>query len=100
MLSLAQKLAQEDKNVLSHALAAFFYIAFFLNVSVTISSLVLIDEFGDLHIRAAHSQTDSVIRVDETNETTLRLLTKYNGGRKLWKWVMWHCMSLNFQPVE
>ena len=87
-LPQAQSLVQAGRNTLAQALIVFFYITFFFHISVTISSLVLIDEFGGMQVRAARSPQDGP---EETDEETLRLLKKYNGGRRIWKWVIWHC---------
>ncbi|KAF7794665.1 hypothetical protein EIP86_005803 [Pleurotus ostreatoroseus] len=72
-LPQAQSLVQAGRNTLAQALIAFFYITFFFHISVTISSLVLIDEFGGMQVRAARSPQDGP---EETDEEPLRLLKK------------------------
>lgn len=71
------------------ALLVFTYLAFFLSLSATFSSLLLTDELGEVHVRA--SQRTSWLGSNETvvQQDPGKLLDHY-GARKTWRPVMWH----------
>lgn len=80
------------------ALLVFTYLAFFSSISATFSSLLLTDEFGELHVRASNREStlnplDNMIIHEDPGE----LLKRY-GVRSTWRPVMWHCVSFLSSP--
>ncbi|KAJ3554191.1 hypothetical protein NM688_g3234 [Phlebia brevispora] len=74
------------------ALLAFTYLAFFLNLSAAMSSLLLTDEIGSIALRAARTVAEEqhTLDIDVYDERTSKLISRFNGGRRSWRWVMWH----------
>ncbi|TFY70605.1 hypothetical protein EVG20_g2401 [Dentipellis fragilis] len=70
------------------ALMVFAYSSLLLSCSATISSLILIDEFGELPMHAARTK-DAPRREDTVGASTSELLEMF-GARPKWKWVMYH----------
>ena len=77
------------------ALLALTYLALFLSISAAMSSLVLTDELGSVHLRAARAVAleGNTVSQGSYDEAAGELLTRFNGGRGSWRWVMWHCKS-------
>jgi len=70
-----------------HALLIFTYSALFFCVSATISGLILMDQFGELPVRA--SRKKDPIQQGVFDSGALDLLRTY-GAKRSWIWVMWH----------
>ncbi|PSR83274.1 hypothetical protein PHLCEN_2v5778 [Hermanssonia centrifuga] len=77
-----------ENSAMGQALLAFSYLSLFLSISAAMSSLVLTDELGEVPLRASRSK-DS-LRYSTYDEPSDKLLTRFNGGRCSWRWVMWH----------
>lgn len=77
------------------ALLAFTYLALFLSLGATMSSLLLTDELGSVTLRASRCSAsgEDTLRHSIYDEGSSKLLTRFNGGRQSWRWVMWHCAS-------
>ena len=75
---------------IAHALLVLTYATILLGMSSAMSSLILIDEFGSITLRASRSQSTS--QVDIYDMSSMNLLTRFNGGRGAWKLVVSHCM--------
>lgn len=75
------------------ALLVFTYLALFMSLSAAMSSLILIDELGSITLRASRTLATGGGTLDLSiyDEDSSKLLTRFNGGRQSWKWVMWHC---------
>ncbi|PSS37974.1 hypothetical protein PHLCEN_2v157 [Hermanssonia centrifuga] len=82
-----------ESSSTGQALLAFTYIALFFSISSAMSALILTDEFGDITLRASRSEAsgESTLKYDAYDEGSNQLLSRFNGGRQSWRWVMWHC---------
>ncbi len=80
------------------ALLALTYVTLFLSVSATMTSLILTDEFGELHLRASRQKFD-LERAEVFDEPSETLLSRFNGNSS-WRWVMWHCTYSPFPWVS
>ncbi|KAG8791346.1 hypothetical protein FRC12_009485 [Ceratobasidium sp. 428] len=72
------------------ALLTLTYLAFFFAISATFSSLLLTDEFGEIHVRA--SQRESMLEpLDQMiiHEGASKLLKRY-GARRVTEPLIWH----------
>ncbi|KAG8791375.1 hypothetical protein FRC12_009318 [Ceratobasidium sp. 428] len=80
----------DTENPGGKALLVLNYLAFFFGISATFSSLLLTDEFGEIHVRA--SQRESALEpLDQVviNEDVSKLLTRY-GARRITGPLIWH----------
>ena len=77
---------------IAHALLVLTYATMLLGMSSAMSSLILIDEFGSITLRASRSQ--STTHIDIYDGTSTGLLTRFNGGRAAWKLLVGHCTKL------
>ncbi|QRV99726.1 transmembrane protein [Ceratobasidium sp. AG-Ba] len=76
------------------ALAVFTYLGWFFGTSATFSSLLLTDEFGEIHVRA--SQRESMLEPLDNmviHEDVSSLLKRY-GARRITKPVIWHWFAM------
>jgi hypothetical protein len=82
------------------ALLVLTYLAFFFSISATFSSLLLTDEFGEIHVRA--SQRESMLEPLDSmaiHEDQGELLKRY-GARRILKPVIWHCEHYSSLPLR
>ncbi|KAI0341241.1 hypothetical protein BDW22DRAFT_339545 [Trametopsis cervina] len=83
-----------------HALLIFTYSAFLFAISGAVSSLVLVDVFGEIPVRAARSQTMDSITAGTIIANDAQLLEMF-GARRSLRWWRYHwattvaCMSFS-----
>ncbi|KAF8599075.1 hypothetical protein BDV93DRAFT_526368 [Ceratobasidium sp. AG-I] len=80
----------DSKSPGGQALLVFTYLAFFSSISATFSSLLLTDEFGEIHVRASNRESSlNPLENAVIHEHPGELLKRY-GVRSTWRPVMWH----------
>lgn len=77
------------------ALLIITYITLLLSISATMSSLILTQELSTVALRsarvAANERERHKLELSKYDEGVGDLLTRFNGNRRSWRWVMWHC---------
>ena len=76
------------ENSAKHTLLIFTYLALFFSVSVAVSGLILMDDFGELPVRA--SRKWDLNQQDLFDGGSLDQLQRY-GAKRSWTWLMRLC---------
>ena len=78
----------------TQALLYLTYLGLIFSVSAALSSLILTDEMGSVHVRAARyvaANDGHLLELAQYDEPSSDMLSRFNGGHSSWRWVVSHC---------